>query len=132
MCYATWDNQEAVKGLIASGGDIAIVVGGYNSSNTSHLVELLEEHFPTYYVKDPDEILDPNRIRHLRWRAKEVVESESWLAPLKLPKTILVTAGASCPDAVVDAVITKIAAILGLESELERAITEIQSVSTTS
>ena len=132
LCYATWDNQEAVKGLITSGGDIAIVVGGYNSSNTSHLVELLEEHFPTYYVKDPDEILDPNRIRHLRWRTKEVVESESWLAPLKLPKTILVTAGASCPDAVVDAVITKIAAILGLESELERAITEMQSVSTTS
>src|SRR5690606_22979449 len=52
LCYATSENQGAVRGLVESGGDLAIVVGGYNSSNTSHLVELCEERLPTFYIKD--------------------------------------------------------------------------------
>src|SRR5678815_4103769 len=49
LCYATNDNQSAVHGLLETDADLAIVVGGYNSSNTSHLVELCEEKFPTYF-----------------------------------------------------------------------------------
>ena len=52
LCYATNDNQSAVQGMLEEPADFALVIGGYNSSNTSHLVELCEEHLPTYYIKD--------------------------------------------------------------------------------
>jgi len=118
LCYATWDNQEAVKGLIASGGDLAIVVGGYKSSNTSHLVELLEEHLPTFYIQDATEMLDVERISHLKWRTMEVVESPGWLPRGADPVTIMVTAGASCPDAVVDEVVMRVASFFGVAERL--------------
>ena len=50
LCYATYENQSAVYGLLKTDADLAIVVGGYNSSNTSHLVEFCEEKFPTYFI----------------------------------------------------------------------------------
>ena len=56
LCYATNDNQTATYGLLEQEADLAIVVGGYNSSNTSHLVELLEQKFKTYFIKDASEI----------------------------------------------------------------------------
>ena len=61
LCYATTENQEATRSLLASGGDLAVVVGGYNSSNTSHLVELLEmkEKLPVYYIQDAKEMRSP-------------------------------------------------------------------------
>lgn len=118
LCYATWDNQEAVKGLIAAGGDLALVVGGYKSSNTSHLVELLEEHVPTYYIQDAAEILDQQRIRHLQWRSAEVKESAGWLNRSAPKVTVLVTAGASCPDAVVDEVVLKVASFFDASDRL--------------
>ncbi len=125
LCYATWDNQEAVNGMISAGGDVAIVVGGYNSSNTSHLVELLEEHYPTYYVKDPSDLISRSRIKHLKWRTGEVVESEDWL-PHKPCLTIMITAGASCPDSIVDAVISKTAELLGVDTKISDAISTLQ------
>lgn len=119
LCYATSENQDAVYALVKSGGDLAIVVGGYNSSNTSHLVEICEQHVPTYYIKDADEILDRNTIRHLKWRESEVVESRNWL-PVKDGKLeVLITAGASCPDTLVDQVVEKIARTLGLGYAIE-------------
>jgi 4-hydroxy-3-methylbut-2-enyl diphosphate reductase len=48
LCYATNDNQDATYELLKSEADFAIVVGGYNSSNTSHIVELCERHFTTF------------------------------------------------------------------------------------
>lgn len=118
LCYATSENQDAVHALIRSGGDIAIVVGGYNSSNTSHLVEICEEHVPTFYIKDASEILDVNSVRHLNFRTGEISVTSPWL-PAKRPLTILVTAGASCPDALVEEVISKVAALCGCEKTLE-------------
>jgi 4-hydroxy-3-methylbut-2-en-1-yl diphosphate reductase len=109
LCYATSENQDAVHSLVASGGDLAIVVGGYNSSNTSHLVEICEEHIPTYYIKDADEIISAEVIRHLDWRHSKVIESQNWLPRSEESLDILVTAGASCPDAIVDEVIQKVA-----------------------
>ena len=61
LCYATKENQDATLALIAEGGDVAVVVGGYNSSNTSHLVELCEHKLPTYFIRDAEELLNPNR-----------------------------------------------------------------------
>ncbi len=121
LCYATSENQSATYGLIESGGDIALVVGGYNSSNTSHLVELCSEHCPTYYVKDASELLSREQIRHLNLDTMSVETTNNWLPACDSP-AILVTAGASCPDALVDEVITRVAELFGVRHELEASI----------
>ena len=110
LCYATKENQDATLALIADGGDIAVVVGGYNSSNTSHLVELCQQHLPTYFIRDADELLSPTCIRHLALETKEVQTTEDWLLtdPKKTPTDIVLTAGASCPDVLLDEVLQKI------------------------
>ena len=61
LCYATNDNQTAVTGMLETKADLAIVVGGYNSSNTSHLVELCEEKLPTYFISSEEKILSAKR-----------------------------------------------------------------------
>ncbi|MCO6430615.1 MAG: 4-hydroxy-3-methylbut-2-enyl diphosphate reductase [Deltaproteobacteria bacterium] len=119
LCYATTENQNAIHGLVRSGGDLAIVVGGYNSSNTSHLVELCEERVPTYYIKDAGEIIDAETIRHLLWRSGEVKVTKEWLPRLERPIEILLTAGASCPDALVNQVVAKIAGFFQSAETLE-------------
>jgi len=112
LCYATSENQRAMRGLLDHGGDLAIVVGGYNSSNTSHLVELCEGRVPAYYLKDADEILSRYEIRHLDLHTKEVTTTKEWL-PERTPVRILISAGASCPDAMVEAVIAKVSGLFG-------------------
>lgn len=121
LCYATSENQDAVYGLVKSGGDLAIVVGGYNSSNTSHLVEICEEHVPTFYIKDAAEIESAKLIRHLDWRTGRVVESQDWLPVEKAKVEILMTAGASCPDALVDEVIRKVSSYFDESYLIENA-----------
>ncbi|MDE0685321.1 MAG: 4-hydroxy-3-methylbut-2-enyl diphosphate reductase [Candidatus Poribacteria bacterium] len=115
LCYATKENQDATLALIADGGDVAVVVGGYNSSNTSHLVELCQQHLPTYFIRDADELLSPKRIRHLKLETKQVQTTEDWLfqtneheTDQKTPTDIVLTAGASCPDVLLDEVLQKI------------------------
>lgn len=107
LCYATNDNQSAVYGLLEQEADIAIVVGGYNSSNTSHLVELCEAKLPTYFIKDESKIISQNIISHFDLRNKIEKISENYLHA-DGEKRILLTAGASCPDAVVESVILKL------------------------
>lgn len=107
LCYATNDNQQATRGLLASNADLAIVVGGYNSSNTQHIVELLEEKYPTYFINSPDEIINANQIQHFNFHTKELLISNSFLPEDGKPKIIL-TSGASCPDKVVEDVMVKI------------------------
>ncbi len=108
LCYATNDNQTAVSGMLETEADLAIVVGGYNSSNTSHLVELCEEKLPTYFINSEEKILSAKEIVHFNFHTKEEILSNSWL-PLKQPVKILLTSGASCPDALVEGVINKLA-----------------------
>ncbi|MDG1332658.1 MAG: 4-hydroxy-3-methylbut-2-enyl diphosphate reductase [Crocinitomicaceae bacterium] len=107
LCYATNDNQSATLELLNTQADLAIVVGGYNSSNTSHLVELLEPKFPTYFIKNKGEILSGDRINSFNIHTKELEEKSDFL-PSKEHTNIIVTSGASCPDAVVDEVIQKL------------------------
>lgn len=118
LCYATSENQDATYGLIESGGDIAIVVGGYNSSNTANLAELCEQHVPTFYIKDAEEILSDREIQHLDRKSKEVKVTANWLPDSPRPITILLTAGASCPDALVDDVLERIASHFSVERPL--------------
>ena len=107
LCYATKENQDATEALIASGADVAIVVGGYNSSNTSHLVELCEDAgLPTFFVSDADQLVSPSLVRHFDWRTKMPRETADWLPEVDgRPLDVILTAGASCPDALLDAVI---------------------------
>jgi 4-hydroxy-3-methylbut-2-enyl diphosphate reductase len=107
LCYATNDNQDATKMLLKTDSDLAIVVGGYNSSNTSHLVELLEVKFPTFFIKSPSEIHGSNRITRYDINKMRSVESEAFL-PDKTPVSIAITSGASCPDTLLDAVLLRI------------------------
>jgi 4-hydroxy-3-methylbut-2-en-1-yl diphosphate reductase len=107
LCYATNDNQQATYGLLEQDADLAIVVGGYNSSNTSHLVELCERKFPTYFISSEKEIISKNEIRHCNFETHEIKVSQNYL-PEKEKIDIALTSGASCPDAIVDAVLKKI------------------------
>lgn len=113
LCYATKENQDATLALIDDGADLALVVGGYNSSNTSHLVELCEHAMPTYFVEDAGEIVSADEVRHFDWQRKEVETTRGWLPapgdrPGGRPVDVLLTAGASCPDALLDAVVYRV------------------------
>lgn len=121
LCYATNDNQEATYGLLREDADLAIVVGGYNSSNTSHLVELLEEKFPTYYINSPQEIKSESEIHHFNYRNKEMMTTFDYL-PEKRPLNIILTSGASCPDTLVDAVMLKLVEYFPASSSVEAAL----------
>ncbi|KIC93318.1 4-hydroxy-3-methylbut-2-enyl diphosphate reductase [Flavihumibacter solisilvae] len=114
LCYATNDNQTAVTGMLDTPADLAIVVGGYNSSNTTHLVELCEQRLPTYFISDAGKILSGTEILHYDFHSRQEQVSTDYL-PSKSPLKILITSGASCPDAVVEEVIGKLARLLGTE-----------------
>jgi 4-hydroxy-3-methylbut-2-enyl diphosphate reductase len=108
LCYATYENQTATQALTESGADLALVVGGYNSSNTSHLVELCEELLPTYYIKDNKEILSQEQIRHFNLHSKEILVTKNWIPKTDSKLNIAIAAGASCPDKEVDLVISRV------------------------
>ncbi len=121
LCYATNDNQTAVTGMLETQADLAIVVGGYNSSNTSHLVELCEEKLPTYFINNEEKIISAKEIRHYNFHAKEEIITTGYL-PQKNPVKILITSGASCPDALVEGVINKLAAYYSANFSTEELI----------
>jgi len=123
LCYATYENQSAVYGLLKTDADLAIVVGGYNSSNTSHLVELCEEKLPTYFIDSADRILSKNKILHYDFHNKTELETDNFF-PDKSAVKILITSGASCPDAVVEDVINKLLFYLEVNKTAEEKITE--------
>lgn len=118
LCYATNDNQSATLSLLDADADLAIVVGGYNSSNTSHLVELLEPKFTTFFIKDADEIQNREMIRSFDIHSKNISEFNTFL-PVKEHINIIITSGASCPDAAVDAVIQKVLGLLDAPKTIE-------------
>ena len=123
LCYATNDNQNAVIGMLETNADLAIVVGGYNSSNTSHLVELCEEKLPTYFINNEEKILSPKEILHYNFHTKEEILTTNYL-PDKKPVKILLTSGASCPDALVEGVMNKLAGFYQAEGNIEQLLDE--------
>jgi len=124
LCYATNDNQSATLGLRELELDLAIVVGGYNSSNTTHLVELLEEKTPTYFVRDESELIDSETIFSFDIHSKERKALSNWI-PKGAVLNVAITSGASCPDATVDRVIEKLLSLLGAQRNIEEVIQEI-------
>ena len=127
LCYATNDNQGAVYSLLDTPANFAIVVGGYNSSNTSHLVELCEKKLPTYFIRSADDIVSSRQINHYKIDRKEEVTTLSYL-PEKKPAKILITSGASCPDALVEQVIRKLLGFYkrpsSIDDEIERVLND--------
>ena len=107
LCYATNENQSATLALAEQDADIAFVVGGYNSSNTMHLVEILEHAFPTYHVRDASEFKSETEIHHFDQWKKEVLVTKGWI-PKHRPLKVAITSGASCPDMLVDEVMLHI------------------------
>ena len=76
-------------------------------------MELCQQHLPTYFIRDADELLSTKRIRHLELETKQVKTTENWLfeetgSVRKTPTDIVLTAGASCPDVLLDEVLQKI------------------------
>jgi len=125
LCYATNDNQTAVTGMLQTKADLAIVVGGYNSSNTSHLVELCEEKLPTYFINNEEKILSENEILHFNFHTKEELQTSNYL-PEKSPVKILITSGASCPDALVEGVIRKLVSFYPEARSLDEIVNSFQ------
>lgn len=126
LCYATNDNQSATIGLMDLKPDIAIVVGGYNSSNTTHLVELLEQVCPTYFIKDAQEIGTGGTISAYDIHEKSVQKFDTFL-PEKSNLVIGITSGASCPDATVDEVIQQLLTLISPDTNLEKVLQNIQA-----
>lgn len=114
LCYATNDNQSATLELLNTSADVAFVVGGYNSSNTSHLVELLEDKFPTYFIRNKTELIDENILRSFDIHSKTVNEHQDYLSQ-KDGLRVIITSGASCPDVAVDEVIQRLLELRGNE-----------------
>lgn len=118
LCYATNDNQTAVNGMLTADADIALVIGGYNSSNTSHLVELCKKKIPTYFIDSADRIINQQEIIDCNWQTKKQQPIKNFL-PQHNPARILITSGASCPDAMVEAVIRKLLSLYKTEKTVE-------------
>jgi 4-hydroxy-3-methylbut-2-en-1-yl diphosphate reductase len=125
LCYATNDNQSAVVGMLNVPADLAIVVGGYNSSNTSHLVELCEEKLPVYFINSADKILSEKTIMHYDFHTKTELVTQNFL-PAKEPVNILVTSGASCPDLLVEGVIKKLAGFYPASKSIDEILVQYQ------
>lgn len=123
LCYATNDNQTAVTAMLRTGADFAIVIGGYNSSNTSHLVELCEKKLPTYFIDSAEKIISGDKIIHCNWRTKEISTVNNFMQKKDVPK-ILITSGASCPDILVEAVIKKLISFSSSPMTIEKLISQ--------
>ena len=124
LCYATNDNQSAVYGLLQTEADLAIVVGGYNSSNTSHLVELCEAKLPTYFINNEEKIISANSMLHYNFHNKCENITDNYL-PSKQPVKILITSGASCPDALVEGVIDKLKSFFPVNKSSKELLEEL-------
>jgi 4-hydroxy-3-methylbut-2-en-1-yl diphosphate reductase len=107
LCYATHDNQSATYALLEKDADFAIVVGGYNSSNTSHIVELCKKKLPTYFIRSQENIISKEIIRHYDLKTQKETETINFITEKK-PVKIILTSGASCPDNMVEGVMLKL------------------------
>jgi 4-hydroxy-3-methylbut-2-enyl diphosphate reductase len=123
LCYATNDNQSAVQGMLEQDADMALVIGGYNSSNTSHLAELCELKLPTYYISDEHCLVSKEEIRHFDLHTHKEITTNGYM-PLHRPMRVMITSGASCPDALVERVMGRLADLTGNAAAIAKATEE--------
>ncbi len=109
ICSATQDRQDAIRELGEKHMDVILVIGGYRSSNTGHLVELASEFCPAFHVEDASSLISSDKIRHKKTGAQDILETVSWLQKKGMdPLRVGVTAGASTPNRVVEEVIQRL------------------------
>jgi 4-hydroxy-3-methylbut-2-enyl diphosphate reductase len=121
LCYATNDNQSSTYGLLAEKADFAIVAGGYNSSNTAHLVDLCVEKLPTYFIKNAEKLISENQVLHFDNAVKQECMSFSFI-PSNQKVRVLLTCGASCPDAVMEEILRKLVSFFPGASDVDEAV----------
>jgi 4-hydroxy-3-methylbut-2-enyl diphosphate reductase len=112
ICGATQDRQDALEKLLAQPLDLLIVIGGYNSSNTSHLAEMGEAKLPTYFIKNASKMVSDKLICHFNLHLHNEVETGDWLPPGQI--TVGITAGASCPNNLIEDTIRRLFELRGI------------------
>ncbi|MBI3851508.1 MAG: 4-hydroxy-3-methylbut-2-enyl diphosphate reductase [Verrucomicrobia bacterium] len=112
ICGATQDRQDALQKLLQEPLDLLLVIGGYNSSNTSHLAEMGEAKLPTYFVKNAAKMESDKLIKHYDQHKSQEVETRDWLPAGKI--TVGVTAGASCPNNLIEDTIRRLFELRGV------------------
>jgi 4-hydroxy-3-methylbut-2-enyl diphosphate reductase len=112
ICGATQDRQDALQKLLREPMDLLIVIGGYNSSNTSHLAEMGEAKLPTYFIKNAAKMVSDRLIIHYDQHQHKEVETPNWLPSGKV--TVGVTAGASCPNNLIEDTIRRLFELRGI------------------
>ncbi len=115
ICGATQERQDALRELLNVRMDLLLVVGGYNSSNTSHLAEMGEEKLPTYFVLNASRLLSENEIRHYNLHEKSEVVARDWLP--SGPVVVGITAGASCPNNLIEETLVRLFQLRGIGVE---------------
>jgi len=115
ICGATQERQDALRVMLNEQMDLLLVVGGYNSSNTSHLAEMGEEKLPTYFVRNASRLESRDRIVHYDLHSKQEISTEGWLPPR--PLTVGITAGASCPNNLIEETIVRLFELHGIEAQ---------------
>jgi 4-hydroxy-3-methylbut-2-enyl diphosphate reductase len=114
ICGATQDRQDALGKMLKEPMDLLIVVGGYNSSNTSHLAEMGEKVLPTYFIKNAAKMESADVIKHWNQHIPEEVETRAWY-PTTGPVTVGITAGASCPNNLIEDTIKRLFELRGMK-----------------
>lgn len=125
LCYATNDNQDATYRLLETDADLAIVVGGYNSSNTSHIVELCQRRFPTYFINSDLELKSRSEVHFYDFHNKQKKVAQGYLPENKYPVKIVLTSGASCPDTLVDRVMLRLLGFFGGTRPVNDVLSEL-------
>ena len=126
LCYATYDNQQATIELLNQLADFAVVVGGYNSSNTGHLVELCEGKLKTYFISNDEKIISSSQIQHYDLHLKKEILTKNFI-PEKDVVNIILTSGSSCPDAVLDRVLQKLLACFENTADIKTVLSKFMA-----
>lgn len=118
ICGATQERQDALFKMLEHPMDLLLVVGGYNSSNTSQLVKIGGKHLPTFFIRDADCLHSLEEIVHYDLGRKHEVTSYSSALLGDGPATVGITAGASCPNNLIEQTILKIFSLRGIAPEI--------------
>ncbi len=118
ICSATQERQDAVQEMVKKDLDLILVVGGFNSSNTTHLIEIASQHTRAYHIEDVSHIVSPTELHHQNWLTHKVEVATDWLP--QLPMKVGFTAGASTPNRAVGAVIQRLVELTGNQEEFSQ------------
>ncbi len=120
ICGATQERQDSLFGLLQQPLDVLLVVGGYNSSNTTHLVEIGEQQLPTFFIRTAECLTSLEEIIHFDLHLKAEKTSYSGKLASSDPVMIGITAGASCPNNLIEDTLLRVFALRGIDADTVR------------